>query len=164
MTESPFDVNDAALRDAFLRDAVPAALAALTANAAPHWGQMTAQQMVEHLLWAFDLSNGVATVECAVPENVLPRMKRFLRNNQTTPREFMNPLLVSGLPPLRHASLNEAKAALGQELQRFLNRSGTGEVCMHPLFGPLDHEEWHRAHYKHIHHHLSQFGVIESEG
>jgi len=163
MTESRFDVNDDALRDALLRTAVPAALTALTADAAPRWGQMTAQQMVEHLLWAFDLSNGVTTVECAVPENVLPRMKRFLRNNQTTPRKFMNPLLVSGLPPLRHASLEEAKAALVQELQRFLDRSGTGQVRMHPLFGPLDHEEWHRAHYKHTLHHLLQFGLIESE-
>jgi hypothetical protein len=30
-----------------------------------------------------------------------------------------------------------------------------------PVFGPIGYEEWHRTHYKHMHHHLLQFGLIE---
>jgi len=35
-------------------------------HARPGWGKMTAQQMVEHLAWAFELSTGQAHGECPV--------------------------------------------------------------------------------------------------
>jgi hypothetical protein len=56
MADLRFDVNDAALRDDFLRREAPARLAGLGELSAPRWGRMTAQQMAEHLLWAFEIS------------------------------------------------------------------------------------------------------------
>jgi hypothetical protein len=75
----------------------------------------------------------------------------------------MNPALTSGLPALRYATLSDARAALGRELARFLDGPRSGEPRhTHPIFGPIGYDEWHRMHYKHIHHHLQQFGLIES--
>jgi oxepin-CoA hydrolase/3-oxo-5,6-dehydrosuberyl-CoA semialdehyde dehydrogenase len=153
-----YDVNDAVLRDTFLRREFPLAVATLSEASRAEWGRMSAQQMVEHLIWALDLSLGRVTVACYTPEEDLPRYKRFLLSNRPSPREFMNPALTTGLPALRFDSLEAAKAALREALERFLDGSHDS-LHMHPVFGPLSHEEWHRMHYKHFHHHLEQFGL-----
>lgn len=159
-----FDVNDADLRESFLRYEVPQALERVTDASTARWGQMQAQEMVEHLTWAFELSTGLAQTTCSVPASELPRMRQFLHSNRPTPREFMNPALVAGLPPLRHATLQKAKAALKHALGSFLDGPRSDEkLHVHPIFGPIGHEEWHRTHYKHTHHHLLQFGLIELE-
>jgi hypothetical protein len=161
---APQDVNDGEARAAFLRAGALEALAALRADAAAAWGRMTAQQMVEHLAWVFECSTGRAHVECPVPEEKRPRFKTFLHTNMPTPREFVNTALVDGLPPLRHAGLAEAIEALRREIDHFFER-GAAEpeaAFVHPVFGPIDAEEWSRAHFKHLRHHLLQFGLIEA--
>lgn len=159
-----FDVNDAALRESFLRDEVLQAIDQLNEASVAHWGRMSAQQMIEHLVWALELSTGEAQTECLVPTAELPRMKQFLYSNRPTRREFMNPALTSGLPALRYATIDEAKAALRRELESFLDSPGSSErPHTHPIFGPIGYDEWHRMHYKHIQHHLLQFGLITSE-
>jgi oxepin-CoA hydrolase/3-oxo-5,6-dehydrosuberyl-CoA semialdehyde dehydrogenase len=158
-----FDVNDAGLRDAFLRETALSSIRNLDEAAAPLWGRMSAQQMIEHLLWAVELSNGRVHTECLVPDAELPRMKRFLYSNRPGPRDFPNPALAGGLPPLRHGSLADATADFRCELERFLSaHRDPDRLFTHPIFGTLNHEEWHRTHYKHLHHHLQQFGLIES--
>ena len=160
----PFDVNDDALREAFLCHELVATLEALTEASAARWGAMTAQQMVEHLLWAFECSTGRVRVQCPTPAAELERFKRFLYHNRPTPHDFMNPALAAGLPPLRFASLGAARAALGAEIGRFVDHvnDGTDALHPHPIFGPIGVEEWTRTHYKHGHHHLLQFGLLEA--
>jgi hypothetical protein len=165
MTTLPFDVNDRALRDRFFRDHLARALAALAESSPPRWGAMTAQQMVEHLAWGFEVSTGRATVDCTVPEARRERFKSFLRDNTPMMHEFRNPALAAGLPPLRHGGLAEARAALAVEVTRFLEqeRTAPSTVYTHPVFGPITVEEWARAHFKHSYHHLLQFGLIEEQ-
>jgi oxepin-CoA hydrolase/3-oxo-5,6-dehydrosuberyl-CoA semialdehyde dehydrogenase len=160
-----FDVNDADLRESFLRGELMRAIAGLSEGSVARWGRMRPQEMVEHLGWAMRLSTGLAATECHIDTADLPRMKRFLYSNRPSPREFMNPALVAGLPALQFASLDEAKVELALELNRFLEGPRASEaVFTHPVFGPIGYDEWHRTHYKHAHHHLQQFGLIESGG
>lgn len=162
MAGTRFDVNDAELRESFLRHEVVPAVDRLGQASAPRWGRMRPQEMVEHLLWAFEVSTGQARTECPVPEAEWPRMKKFLHDNRPTPREFMNPVLAAGLPPLRYESLGEATKALAQELGRFVDGPrSSDQLHTHPIFGPIGYDEWHRTHYKHTYHHLLQFGLIE---
>jgi oxepin-CoA hydrolase / 3-oxo-5,6-dehydrosuberyl-CoA semialdehyde dehydrogenase len=160
-----FDVNDENFRGVFLREVLPRAIGRLETDAESQWGSMTAQQMVEHLTWAFDLSIGVRQIECSFTEVKRERMKAFLHDNRPSPRDFMNPALAWGLPPLRHADLPEAKAALLASIGRFLDapEQSTGERHTHPIFGPLDRDEWSRTHFKHGFHHFSQFGLIAAD-
>jgi oxepin-CoA hydrolase/3-oxo-5,6-dehydrosuberyl-CoA semialdehyde dehydrogenase len=161
-----FDVNDAALREAFLRARLVDALAPLETGHPALWGGMTAQQMVEHLEWAFRTSTGEERVECPVPEEERRRVTPFLYSNMPTPRGFENPVLVNGLPAFRHPSLAEAKAALERAVARFSEHAAgrPDDVHVHPLFGPLDAEQWSRAHFKHCVHHLLQFGLLDVDG
>jgi hypothetical protein len=159
----PFDVNDAGARDALLRRGMWDALDRLREDAPPRWGRMSARQMVEHLSWTFAVSTGQAFVACATPEAKRDRYKTFLRDDTPMPREFRNPALISGLPPLRHEALASALTALRGDVERFLDqcRDAPEATATHPTFGPLGAEEWSRSHYKHVHHHLLQFGLVE---
>jgi len=163
MTILPFDVNDPAVRDQFFRVHLARALSALDEGTPPRWGGMTAQQMVEHLAWGFELSTGRASVECTVPEARRERFKSFLGDDTPMMHEFRNPALAAGLPPLRHGGLDEARAALAAEVGRFLEHERTAPDARHthPVFGPLTAPEWARAHFKHAYHHLLQFALIE---
>ena len=160
-----FDVNDATNRDLFLEAILPQALAGLTSDRRALWGQMTAQQMVEHLLWTFDISVGDAVSPCPVPEEKRRTLRVFLFDNRPTPRGFESPVLKAGLPPLRFGSIEEAIMELRRQVAAFLSQDAAARSVerIHPLFGPLDGEGWSRNHFKHGVHHLQQFDLIEVE-
>ena len=162
MESVKFDVDDEPARRRFLDEVAPRRLASLAADAKPAWGRMSAQQMVEHLAWLWDLSTGHAEVACPIPEAKRERFKPFLRNAMESPRDLMNPALAGGLPPLKSKNMADAVAACEASRRRFADptepvRSGK---FVHPLLGPLDHDEWSRFHFKHVFHHLLQFGAI----
>jgi oxepin-CoA hydrolase/3-oxo-5,6-dehydrosuberyl-CoA semialdehyde dehydrogenase len=165
MLKLRFDVNDDSLRDTFLRTFFFGVLDGLRPETPAAWGAMTAQEMVEHLLWAFEISTGRVAAECATPEGQLERMKTFLHHNRPTPRDFMNPALAEGLPAVRHRSLGEAVAALREEVDAFLRhlRDDHTAVHVHPIFGPIGLDDWSRTHFKHAAHHLQQFGLLQLE-
>lgn len=162
MTIIPFDINDADLRNEFFRHLLFDALSALRDDTRPGWGKMTARQMVEHLVWAAEISTGRVQAECFFPEEQRERLKAFLHDNRPTPHEFQNPALAAGLPPLRSSGLAAATAALRAEMDRFLREAVAtpSTARMHPVFGPIGSEEWARSHFKHCYHHLLQFGLI----
>ena len=162
----PFDVNDNKLRETFLDQLFTDCIDCLVEDARPHWGKMTPQHMIEHLVWAFECSTGIIEVPCCTPENLLERTKRFLYDNRQTPHDFKNPLLDENPPSLRFSSFADAKAALHRELTRFVCHFHEHPIVIHvhPIFGPLGAEEWQRSHFKHCYHHLLQFGLINQHG
>jgi len=163
MVKVPFDVNNQSVRDALIHVSMFQALEALSHSLKPGWGRMTAQQMVEHLLWAVEVSNGTVIVECKVNPRLVERFKTFLYDNTPTSHEFMNPVLKNGLPQLRCRDVTQAVGMLRDQVDAFAAApaDGTGPLRVHPVFGPLGKEEWSRAHFKHFCHHLLQFGLIE---
>lgn len=159
------DVNDTARRRDFLSHGLKEALSRLTSDRVASWGRMTGQEMVEHLLWAFELSTGKLVAACATPEEKQLRYKAFLHDNRPMPHGFENPLLTRGLPPLRYESLAAAVKALELEAAHFLSAAESESVLRtHPVFGPCSGDEWSRIHYKHAVHHCLQFGLIEVAG
>lgn len=159
------DLNDADLRQTFLNQTLPQAIDQLNEDSVRKWGQMTPQHMVEHLIWAFEVSRGEGQVDCPIPERLRQRMKAFLFNNMPTPQEFRNPAIPDELMPLRYPNLRAAVAALKTEINQFdlYTREHPDAVHDHTAFGPLSAQEWNRSHYKHCIHHLLQFGLVEQE-
>lgn len=126
----------------------------------PQWGGMNAQQMVEHLAFIVKISNGKIKLQCITPPERLPKTLAFLESDSPLPRNFQAPGLEQ-LPPLKHASISEAIEKLKQEVQLFNKHFGQeNAVEIHPVFGPLDHQQWTRFHRKHFEHHLTQFGLM----
>lgn len=159
----PFNVNDDKLREAFFEHHFLNAINALTEQSSVQWGNMTAQHLVEHLMWAFRISTGGVEVACHTPAHILERTKRFLYDNRPTPHHFKNPAIGETPPPLQFSSFAEAKDVLVEELNKFKRFFiyQPDAVFVHPIFGPLNGIEWQRAQYKHCYHHLLQFGLIE---
>ncbi len=157
-------MNDGELREAFLDHLLMDALAILGVDEPPRWGAMSAQHVLEHLRWAIACSTGTLEVPCTTPPHLLEQAKPFLHDNRPTPHEFKNPLLGDDPPPLQYAGIQEAEdGALGEGRSHRSSgnwRDHPETVHTHPLFGPLDMDEWQRVHFKHGFHHLMQFGLV----
>ena len=164
MTVIPFDVNDNKLREIFFNQHLADCITCLNENTASIWGKMNPQNMIEHLLWAFECSTGTIMLPCRTPEHLLERVKTFLHDNRPTPHNFKNPLLGENPPLLRFHSFDDAKNRLLKEIAHFVVhfREQPNAIHVHPVFGPLGAEEWQRSHFKHCYHHLQQFGSVSS--
>ena len=130
----------------------------LQPTAQRQWGKMDVAQMMAHCSAALDMASG----RLNLPRIFLGRMigpfvkpiyaneKPFSRNNPTDKK-----LVVSD----RRDFLRE------QEQLRLKSRQfheGGEARCTrhpHPFFGALTPQEWSRGMYKHLDHHLRQFGV-----
>jgi hypothetical protein len=163
ITAVQFDVNNTKIRRHFLKHTLIDAIDSLTEQIQPLWGKMSAQHMVEHLMWAFELSTGKVKIHRDIPEDIIKRPKKFLYDNRPTPRNFKNPVLSENPSPLRFSSLADSQSALCRELNQFFEYivDRPEAIHNHPLLGPLGTEEWERTHFKHCYHHLLQFELIK---
>lgn len=127
------------------------------------WGKMNAQQMVEHLDAFFQISIGKIHFSLVTPEEHLPKFKAFLLSEKQFRENTKAPDTVLGEEPLplQYGSFDEAVARLHETVEAFpvFFKNNPGKNTTHPVFGPLDFDEWVMLHYKHVTHHLRQFGI-----
>jgi hypothetical protein len=131
----------------------------LTANSVPQWGKMNVAQMLAHNNVTYEISNDDAHPK----PNFLMRflLKSLLKNkivnevpykqNERTAPVFM----VSN-----NQDFNKQKDRLINYLyqtQELGNAHFEGKE--NPSFGKLTATEWNNMFYKHLNHHLTQFGV-----
>jgi hypothetical protein len=134
-------------------------IGALRADSPRQWGKMTAAQAMAHCASAMETATGDQQPPRLFIGRVLgPLVKRkaihsddpMRRNAPTDPR-----LVVAD-----DRSLEREQHRLIGLMERF-NAGGAARCTTHPhsFFGPLTPEEWARLMYKHIDHHLRQFGA-----
>ena len=128
------------------------------------WGKMNGQQMVEHVAAFFYVSSGKIKFDLVTPEEHLPKFKEFLLSDKQFRENTRAPLTVIGEEtlPLRYATMEEAVENLSGSVADFeaYFKKDPCTKTMHPVFGELNFEEWILLHYKHVTHHLRQFGLI----
>jgi len=118
---------------------------------------MNVTEMLEHLGLSARMTVGELTVPSANKrvfqvfplKHLILYVLRFPKGAPTAPE----------LHPGLAASFEEERAELLALLDRIGTgpRDGTGPA--HPLFGPLSWREWGATTYKHVDHHLKQFGA-----
>lgn len=124
---------------------------ALGPETQPQWGNMTAQQVVEHL----SLSLKAATL--GVPAEVTdPPAKTHLYTDDELPRH------IRGLEarPHYYEDIAQSKDALADALARFFAHPAEGPWSGHPRMGAMTAQDWHRLQRKHLYHHARQFGLV----
>ena len=140
------------------RDALVARINALGPGASRQWGKMNPAQMLCHLGKALETGTGDR-----------PMKQRFL-GKLVTP--FIRSSILGGKPFGKNAptdptfvvsderDLAAERTRLLTLIDRFVER-GTAAAAKetHAFFGRLSGEEWGELMYKHIDHHLRQFGV-----
>jgi len=131
------------------------------------WGIMSPQNMVEHvggLLYATAMGKNLS--QLALPTDQAAKMKnRFFGAYYPFPRNVKMPGTQdkpATAPPLRYASLTEAKEKLQGATKKFITQyeANPAQVLIHGYFGDLTMEEWLQFHVKHVEHHLMQFSAL----
>lgn len=134
-------------------------IARLQINSARQWGKMNAAQMLAHCASGMEMAVGDirpprALIGRLLGSLVKPRVvgnDEPLRRNSPTVRE----LLVRD-----ERDLNAERVRLCTLIDRFA--SGGASACTahpHPFFGSMTPAEWAVLTYKHLDHHLRQFGA-----
>ncbi|MBI1227484.1 MAG: DUF1569 domain-containing protein [Bacteroidetes bacterium] len=156
--------------NAFFENKLDNLLRKLTPDMQPLWGKMTPHHMVEHLAWVIDGAMGKWTVTVITPEEKLPRMRQFVFSNYSISQNFRHPNMpVDGeLPLLNTPSIEAAIEVFWQKWAEFdaFMAANPGMRTNHVVFGPLNYDEWLFMQFKHVVHHLTQFGLttLEAEG
>ena len=128
-----------------------------------NWGKMNAQQMIEHVAAFFNVSTEKIKFSLVTPEEHLPKFKEFLLSDKQFRENTKAPGNVIGEEPLalKYETFEEAVKKLRDLVDLFETyfKNNPGKKTMHPVFGLLDFNEWVLLHYKHVTHHLRQFGI-----
>jgi hypothetical protein len=161
----PFTPSDRAFRVDFLQNTVFKALNSLRVDQSPAWGRMTSLQMIEHLIWTFQVSTNQISITCSVPEERRNQVRPFIFNDQQNPRNFQLPSHQEGLPSTQFSSLDLAISALKIEIMHFLERYQHDPLSLstHPVLGSITSDDWSRLHFKHCFHHLMQFSLLAEQ-
>ena len=129
----------------------------LTPGSKPQWGRMSVAQMLAHCAEIQEVSNGkplentpvIAKLFKAAIRKMVVGDKPFPKNTRTHPlykqasdRDFVT-----------------EKQRLLNALERFVRDASGQQESLHPLFGKMTPAESGWSMYKHLDHHLSQFGV-----
>ena len=147
------------LFEATTADEVKERIAKLGPNSQRQWGKMTAPQALAHC---------ANTMEFAVGDRNEPRMligrilgplvkSKVLKDDEPMRR---NAPTVKSLVVSDERDLAKERQRLCVLIDRF--SAGGPQGCTkqpHTFFGPLTPDEWSRLMYKHLDHHLRQFGV-----
>jgi len=143
---------------------LPIYLEKLSKDSKAIWGKMSAQHMLEHLVWLLKISSNKVQFEIVTPFENIPKLKQlFLLSDLEFRRNFIAPYIGEKLLPLQFNSLEAAKTELQSEID-FFNEyylNSHDKLCAHPIFGLLTKYEWIRFHSKHFTHHFKQFGLID---
>lgn len=126
------------------------------------WGRMTAAQTLAHCTSGIEMATGVIHPKrVSFPANVIGKLikplvladdKPMRRNSPSSPELFT--------ADPEQCDFERERARLIAAVDSFASR---GAACCtknpHPFFGPLKPQQWAILMYKHLDHHLRQFGV-----
>ncbi|MBL7925046.1 MAG: DUF1569 domain-containing protein [Bacteroidia bacterium] len=140
------------------REAVLARFDKLSAASAPVWGKMTVQQMLVHCQAPLKVATGALVLKHSLIGRLFGKMakKQLLR-----PEPFKQNLPTA--PEFKAASagldFEKEKQALLHLIRKFGEAGPQDGRGKHPFFGAMTEEEWDALQWKHLDHHLRQFGV-----
>ena len=143
-------------------DTINNKLSSLNEDSKPVFGQMNAQQMIEHLSAVTQIANGNWNVNVFVSDEKTARRKPFLQTENELQTGFKASFLTDEPIKLKFSSIDIAIDDLLYQLQSFLLifKQNKNRTVVHPFFGELNFEEWKRFQVKHFTHHFKQFDLL----
>ena len=155
-----FSVAMLSIFDPAVRTALETRVRGLQMDSPRQWGRMTPHEAVCHMNDVFKMALGEKPV---VPLPVpLGRVRRFValhvpikwpRGIQTMPEVEQG---CGGTTPIE---FERDRSELLSLIVRFSASTGTDRITAHPIFGAMTATEWGSWGYRHLDHHLRQFGV-----
>ncbi len=122
------------------------------------WGKMDVAQMLAHCSVLMRIARGIDKPK-RIPLGIIlgPLFKKSFFGDKPYPKD--SPTHPSYIVA-EEKKFEEEKQTLKEHIKAF-SQGGPAACTTHPnpFFGKLSPEEWARGQYKHIDHHLKQFGV-----
>jgi len=127
----------------------------LTENSKRHWGKMTVGQMVWHCQFPFKIA---IKNKDKGKGNLFGRL--FIKKSMYSDKPFRKGLPTApNLKAKEDKDLATEKEILKNLVNDFYALKTRKNWNPHPIFGTLTHEQWGKMQFKHLDHHLKQFGV-----
>jgi hypothetical protein len=128
----------------------------LTPESQALWGKMRVDQMLKHT----EAAVAVAFGEKELKVNFLMKLLGKMLKNKVFNSEFKkNSPTASEFIFTSAYDFEIAKAALIEKFSRFAAGEQSITLTVHPFWGKMTSAEWSTLMWKHIDHHLRQFGV-----
>lgn len=146
------------LFDAAGRDAMLARIGRLRSDSRRHWGRMDVAQMLAHCQEPLRVALGERTLRRSLLGMLFGRLAKR--------RLLADKPWAQGMPTAPEFRITDRRdfareqAALVALARRF-GEAGPAPLAArtHPFFGPLTAHEWQALQWRHLDHHLRQFGV-----
>ncbi|QBN18305.1 DUF1569 domain-containing protein [Flavobacterium nackdongense] len=120
------------------------------------WGKMTVDQMLKHTNEAILIAFDEKTLKINFLMRFLGKMMKhkifnseFKKNSPTAPEFIFK----------EHYDFEAAKKDLTINFSRFAQGPEAIKITEHPFWGKMTSEDWDKLMWKHLDHHLKQFGV-----
>lgn len=146
----------------FFKTELSQILSKVTGLETAQWGTMNMQQAIEHLVLPFKMAVSPIEMELLTPADKVERVKAMsLMSHRPLPKGFDNPIFTDEMKKIRNHSVEAAITELHQAVTDFMHYYHSGGAPQkHNLFGVLTYGEWLVFQYKHVMHHLAQFGLV----
>ena len=134
-------------------------LSSITPLSEKLWGEMEVNQMIVHLKDQLDIAMGIKAAKAQGPLILRTMVGRYLalyvlpwrKGKEATPKEMdacMNGMIITDFESDKHLLLTR--------IEEF---TMADSFSPHPFFGKMNNKDWGRLAWKHINHHLLQFGA-----
>ena len=131
-------------------------VSALRPEARGQWGSMTAPQMVAHLADSLRMAVGDLPVAAKTSPLRYPPLKQLALYWLPFPKGVPTAVeLITRVPETWKFEVDDVNSLLDQ----FAHRDRHGRWPDHPVFGRMRGSSWGVLVYRHMDHHLRQFGV-----
>ena len=128
----------------------------LTPQTKQLWGKMNVSQMLAHVQMPIQIAYGTHQPQGSFLLRLIgPLFKSKLWDNK--PYKQSLPTDPTFVMTGQDKEFEKEKTALLELVNKFSNENVAGK--RHPVFGKLTKENWSKATWKHLDHHLKQFGV-----
>ncbi|MGH2552995.1 MAG: DUF1569 domain-containing protein [Chitinophagaceae bacterium] len=144
------------LFDPAVKQEIMARINKLSPQTQRQWGKMDVAQMFAHCRLPLQVIMGQQTLKAnAFKRMIFPLFKKILYSN--TPYK-------QGLPTDKLYIMTGSEKEFHQEKQKLIEQihsfnESSYVIEIHPVFGTLTKEQWSKATWKHLDHHLKQFSV-----
>ena len=133
-------------------------MAKLRPDSGRQWGTMNPGQMLAHCSAWMEMAAGLKSTPRSFLGRIFGRLAKSSILNEKPVRRNMptDPCLIAN----EERDFSAERERLREWVDRFA-AAGPGGCTRHPhsFFGPMTPSEWSRLAYKHLDHHLRQFGV-----
>lgn len=134
----------------------------LTPASQPQWGKMNVGQMLAHAQKPIEVAMDTSKLDNGIMLKLMSLLfgrsvkKKFIAN-ETLDR---NSPTAPSFKITDDRDFDKEKQMLIEKVNMFSEMGMARKLGdRHPFFGPMSHEEWDILQWKHLDHHLKQFGV-----